>query len=77
MKEIEKYDEKGNRIYWKDSIGVENWWEYDNNNDIIHYRNSFGAEYFYKYDDNNRQTEVTEQEFYRGKNEKYKTKNHK
>ena len=35
---VYKYDEKGNKIYLKDSDGYEMWWEYDANGNMIHHR---------------------------------------
>jgi len=46
---MKKYDERGNEIYYKDLIGVEEWKEYDENNNLIHYTNSKGFEC--RYDD--------------------------
>jgi len=42
---IERYDEKGNRTYYRDSGGFETWREYDANNHCTHYRDSEGNEY--------------------------------
>ncbi len=61
-KEIEEYNERGNRIYRKYLNGFECWWEYDKNNDLIYYKDSDGYEYWYKYDEN-KQIEITKQEF--------------
>jgi len=48
---IERYDEKGNIIYRRDSEGHECWYEYDENNNCTHYRDSGGYEYWREYDE--------------------------
>ena len=57
MKEVRKikreYDDRGNMIYIKYSIGSESWYKYDENNNIIHFKSSTGNEYWSKYDENN------------------------
>ena len=50
MKEIKRYDKNGNLIYYKDSIGFEEWWVYDNNNLIYH--KDWSIEEWYEYDQN-------------------------
>ena len=48
----EKYDDRGNLIYSKNSKGFEMWAEYDKNDNIIYYKNSeYGDRYWSKYDD--------------------------
>ena len=42
--EIKEYDEKGNLIHYRNSKGVECWYEYNANNRLIHYRNNDGIE---------------------------------
>jgi hypothetical protein len=37
---IKEFDKNGNRIYFKDSRGVELWTEYDNVGNLIHFKNS-------------------------------------
>ena len=53
-KEIEEYDDRGNRIYWKFSDGLEYWYEYDENNNCIYQKHSTGYEYWSEYDGDNR-----------------------
>ena len=38
--------------YYKDSNGIESWYEYDENNNLIHYKDSTGYEYWESYDKN-------------------------
>lgn len=53
-KEIKKYDNKGNKIYYKDSKGDEYWWEYDKNGNNIHYKGSNnGLEEWSEFDEKN------------------------
>ena len=54
-KEIAKYDENNNLIYYKDSDNYEYWKEYDENNNEIHYKNSDNYEYWKEYDENNKE----------------------
>ena len=46
------YDENGNLVHYKDSIGYEVWKEYDKNGHLIHYKDSYGNDAWYKYDEN-------------------------
>ena len=62
-KEIKKYDERGNIIYFKGLSGFENWKKFDERHRIIYYKNSNGVEYWSKYDENNERTGITHQEF--------------
>ena len=39
-----KFDDNGNRIYFKDSNGYEEWYNYDFNNHLIHTKDSNGYE---------------------------------
>ena len=48
--EITMYDEKGNKIYEKDSSGEETWYEFDNKGKVIHMKDSSGHELWYEYD---------------------------
>ncbi len=58
-----KYDDRGNLIYSKDSMGFESWREYDENNRKIHWKHSDGSECWYKCDKNNHCTIIIEQEY--------------
>ncbi len=51
---IEKRDERGNIIYYKDFKGLEYWSEYDENNKEISCRNADGNSYRYEYDEYSR-----------------------
>ena len=51
---MEKFDKKGNLIYYTDSSGFERWMKYGISNNCIHYKDSNGYEYWKKYDGNNR-----------------------
>ncbi len=62
-KEIKKYDDRGNLIYWRWSSGYESWKKYDENNSYIYFKNSKGSEYWYKYDKFGNQTMITEKEY--------------
>ncbi len=62
-KEIRKYDEKSNCIYYKSSSDLEIWTKYDENNNLIYYTSSFGYEHWLKYGENNRRIEITEKEY--------------
>ncbi len=62
-KEIEKYDDNGNLIYFKCPDGYELWEEYDKNNKLIHYKNTSGLEWWAKYDELKNKIEITEQEY--------------
>ena len=44
------YDNKGNLIYVKSSVGDEIWYEYDNKGNKIHFKTSTGYEGWWKYD---------------------------
>lgn len=59
---VEEYDDRGNLVYHKDSVGVENWMEYDEDNSMIHYKTSDNWEEWYEYE-NGIQTKITEKEF--------------
>jgi len=50
---IERFDEMGNVIYYRDSEGNEEWREYDEKNNVTHYRDSDngGCEEWYEYDE--------------------------
>ena len=43
---VYNYDEKGNKIYYKDSFGSERWDEYDANGYMIHEWANDGYEWF-------------------------------
>ena len=45
MTVIREYDEKGNVIHYRDSIGVKSWHEYDEKGNEIHRRNSDNVDY--------------------------------
>jgi len=47
----EKYDERGNLIYAKNSLGYECWKEYDKKNNCIYYKNNHGCESWQEYDE--------------------------
>ena len=46
---VSKYDENGNKIYYKGSDGDEDWYEYDANGRKVHSKDSKGSEYWYEY----------------------------
>lgn len=48
---IIKYDTKGNKIYYKNSI-MERWQEYNDNGNLIHYKDSKRYERWWEYDAN-------------------------
>ena len=48
-----KFDSNNNVTYYKDSRGIEYWYEYDSNNNLIHYKDSTGYEYWKEFDKNN------------------------
>ena len=48
-----KYDEKGNLIYYRNISGDECWAEYNKNNNLIYHTDSEDYEVWYKYDENN------------------------
>jgi YD repeat-containing protein len=50
---IIKYNSKGKLIYFKNSNGIEAWYEYDENGNMIHFKNSYGYEYWCGYDEHN------------------------
>ena len=50
---IYKFDERGNCIYYKNSVGREYWRKFDKNNNCVYYKN-FIDERWYKYDENNK-----------------------
>ncbi len=52
-KEIKKYDNRNNLVYYKYASGIEVWQKYDKNNNLIHYKNSNGYERWSEYDKNN------------------------
>ena len=62
-KEIEKYDDRNNLIYYKRFDNYESWQEFDGNNNLIYYKNSNGYESWYKYDKNNERINITEKEY--------------
>ncbi len=47
--EKEKYDERGNLVYYRGPLGMEQWKEYNEDNMCIHYKNSDGREYWVRY----------------------------
>ena len=49
---VKKFDENGNKIYYKENNGYERWNEYDSNGNEIHYKDSRGFEYWKEYDAN-------------------------
>ena len=57
----EKYDEKGNLIYYKSYDG--SFWRYDENDKYVYGKNLGCLEYWKKYDESGRIIEITEQEF--------------
>jgi len=59
----ERYDKKGNLIYYEGSNDIEQWIEYDEYNNCIHSKYSDGYESWFKYDENNKQISITHQEF--------------
>lgn len=60
---IQKFDDRGNRIYLKDVDGLEYWFKWDKNDNMIYYKNSLGVKYYYKYDENNRQMVIDKEEY--------------
>ena len=50
-REIKKYDEKNNLIYFKNLFGYERWIEYNENNKKIHSKDNNSLEVWYKYDE--------------------------
>ncbi len=48
-KEIEKYDERGNLVYYRGPLGTERWKKFDEDNRCIYYKNSVGVEYWIRY----------------------------
>ena len=53
-KNIRKYDENNNLIYFRNSNnGTEIWYKYDENNNETHYKSTSGKEYWREYDKNN------------------------
>ena len=50
---VKKFDENGNKIYFNDNNGYEEWYEYDANNNMVHEKCSNGFECWYEYDSNN------------------------
>jgi len=60
--EIEKYDDRGNIVYYEASTGYKIWYEYDENNNCVHYRTSEGHEEWHKHD-KGYMTNITQQEF--------------
>jgi len=52
ISEWQKYDERNNLIYCKNSV-LEYWKKYDEKNNLIHYKDSNGIEYWKKYDEKN------------------------
>ena len=50
---IEKYDDRGNVIYFKGSGGNEDQYKYEENKNLIYFKNSNGYESWREYDENN------------------------
>lgn len=71
---ISEYDERGNRIYYKDYEGREQFWKFDNKNNLI-YQNICGDEQWWDYDDENREIHYRNSEGLEQWNE-YTTKIH-
>ncbi len=61
-KVIEKFDDRGNLVYYKSPNDNNVWREYDKNNNLIHYKHSNGWEDWYKWE-NNKPISITEQEY--------------
>ena len=53
-KEIKEYDERGNLIYYKNSLGTEVWREYNENNKVIYSKDSCGFKVWTGYNENNK-----------------------
>ena len=49
---VKKFDENGNKIYYKDSDGYEYWSEYNTNGNEIHFKDNYGDEEWFEYDSN-------------------------
>lgn len=45
-----EYDDEGNNVYQKNSLGYEAWWKYDQTGRKTHYKNTNGAEMWWHYD---------------------------
>ena len=69
-KEIARYDENGNLIYFKTTSGFESWREYDDQGNEIYYKNSTGAEFWYKIVGHRKRVEITKYEFEQIKRDK-------
>ena len=52
---IEKYDKKGNCVYFKRYNGYEEWLKYDEKGNLIYCKNGYGDESWSEYDGNNRE----------------------
>ena len=48
---IRKYDDKGQKIYYKDDTGCEKTWKYDDQGRQIYYKDETGYEYQHEYND--------------------------
>lgn len=48
---IRKFDQNGNEIYYKNSIGDEEWREYDENGNLVYSKDSKGFKKWYEYDE--------------------------
>ena len=46
-----EYDDDGNNIYQRNSLGYEAWWEYDEEGRLTSYRNSNGATRFWAHEE--------------------------
>ncbi len=51
--QIEKYDKRGNKIYYRHSDGCEYWFKYDKIGNQIYQKDSTGYEWWKKFDEHN------------------------
>jgi len=61
---IQKYDNRGNRIYRRWGDGFECWYKYDYNDNLIYSTSTNGIEEWFKYE-NKERILITKQEFKR------------